>query len=163
MLKKTLLLSISITLFVITLTPSANSNTTHATPYNNPIRVYQPYTVDGDTIYIRLKEGKVKIRLSGIDCFESNNNPHIIYQIQDYGLSESEIIKKGQAATRILKNIIETNKNDIYFELTGIDKKYGRLVGVIYYKDKNGNLININEKMQKTGYCPEYIFLPKTN
>lgn len=97
--------------------------------------------------------------LEGIDCYETSANPHIKYQRAD-GLTDYEIIEKGLKAKAELLNILRSQK-DIYLELTGIDKKYGRYVGIFYYKDAKGNFVSINDKMMGTGYCPQYIYVPK--
>lgn len=51
--------------------------------------------------------------------------------------------------------------NNFNVRLTGVDKKYGRLVGIFYYKDKYNSLVDINNKMLQTGYCPRFIFKSK--
>ena len=65
----------------------------------------------------------------------------------------------GLKAKDELIKILRSNKN-IYLEITGIDRKWGRYVGIFYYKDSKGRYISINDKMLKTGYCPRYIFKP---
>lgn len=55
---------------------------------------------------------------------------------------------------------IWTKEKNVNVRLTGIDKKWGRYVGIFYYKDKSGNYVSINDKMMNTGYCPQYIFTP---
>lgn len=125
---------------------------------NNKIHVYKPETLDGDTISIILKEGSAKVRLTGIDCFESTMNDRVYYQMRKYPYSKEEILDKGKKAKNLMDGIITQNSNEIWLNITGLDKKYGRLVGIIYYKDRNGNFVNINEIMKKSGFCPVYIF-----
>lgn len=55
-----------------------------------------------------------------------------------------------------------TNK-DIYTEIIDLDKKYGRILGILYYKDRQGNFVNINNKMKDSGFCPKYVYKKKLN
>ena len=115
--------------------------------------------IDGDTVLIKTKEVNASVRLFGIDCYETHINNHINYQKTD-DITYDEIIKKGKQATIILEKILNKNK-DIYLEITGMDKKYGRLVGIIYYKNSENRLININKLMEQSGFCPAYKYKPK--
>lgn len=127
----------------------------------NPDYMIKPRIIsapDGDTIKIWTKEKNVNVRLTGIDCYETNVNSHIKKQ-RNNGMTDEQIIEAGLQAKQELLNILRSNKN-IYLELTGIDKKWGRYVGIFYYKDKSGNYVSINDKMMNTGYCPQYIFTP---
>ncbi|MBQ2645218.1 hypothetical protein IJG14_06580 [bacterium] len=83
--------------------------------------------IDGDTILIKTKEGAVSVRLSGIDCFETKMNSHIKYQKTD-SITYDEIFYLGYKGKNALEKLI-INKN-IELEITGIDKKYGRFVGI---------------------------------
>lgn len=127
----------------------------------NPNYMIKPKIIsalDGDTIKIWTKERPVSVRLTGIDCYETSVNGHIQYQ-RNKGLTDEQIIEKGLKAKDELIKILRSNKN-IYLEITGIDRKWGRYVGIFYYKDSKGRYISINDKMLKTGYCPQYIFKP---
>lgn len=115
--------------------------------------------IDGDTVKIWMKENNFNVRLTGIDCYETSPNNHIKYQRKE-NLSDEQIIEMGQKAKSALTNVLNSNPN-IYLEITGVDKKYGRIVGVFYYKDKYNNLVDINNKMLQTGYCPKFIYKSK--
>lgn len=117
--------------------------------------------IDGDTIKIWTRERPVSVRLTGIDCYETSQNGHIHYQ-RNQGLSDEEIIEKGLKAKEELLKILRSHKI-IYLELTGIDKKWGRLVGEFYFKDTNGHYTSINNEMQYTDYCKQYVFKPYTH
>ena len=82
-------------------------------------------------------------------------NPHIKYQKAD-GMSYEEIFVLGNKAKKELESLIY-NKN-IFLEITGVDRKYGRFVGILYDND-----VNINKKMLNSGLCPEYKFNAKDN
>ena len=134
---------------------AAHGNTT----FNYIIKPRIVSAPDGDTIKIWTKQTPVSVRLEGIDCYETSANPHIKYQRTE-GLTDEEIIERGLKAKAEMLKILRGHK-DIYLELRGIDKRYGRYVGIFYYIDPNGKMVNINEEMMKTGYCPKYIYAPK--
>ena len=119
--------------------------------------IIKPYilkVLDGDTILIKTKEGTASVRLTGIDCYETKMNSHIKYQKTD-DISYEEIFKRGRLAKERLENLI-SDKN-IPLEITGIDRKYGRFVGVLYSSDGK----NINKEMLKDDLCKVYVFKPK--
>ena len=112
---------------------------------------------DGDTILIRLKEGVVPVRLTGIDCSETKMNSHIYYQKNDSNTFE-QIFKEGNLAKDKLEELVIGK--DVYLELTGIDRKYGRFVGILYSSD----WVDINDLMIKNGICKKYVYKkPATN
>ena len=100
---------------------------------------------DGDTVLIKTKEGTASVRLTGIDCYETHFNSHVVYQKTEKN-SYEEIFEKGEMAKLRLEQLIK-NKN-IFLEITGMDKKYSRLVGILYTSDG----MNINKEMLKNGY-----------
>lgn len=109
---------------------------------------------DGDTILIETKEGTASVRLTGIDCYETQMNSHIKYQKTE-DISYEEIFKRGNLAKEKLEQLI-SNKN-ISIEITGIDKKYGRFTGILYSSDGK----NINKLMLENDLCNVYVFQPK--
>lgn len=128
----------------------------------NPDYMIKPRIIsapDGDTIKIWTRERPISVRLTGIDCYETSVNGHIYYQ-RNKGLSDEEIIERGLKAKEELLKILRGHK-DIYLELTGLDKKWGRFVGEFYYRDKDGSFVSINERLMAIGYCPKYVFVPR--
>ena len=109
---------------------------------------------DGDTILIKTKEGTASVRLTGIDCYETKMNSHIKYQKTD-DIFYEEIFKRGRLAKERLEKLI-SDKN-ISLEITGIDRKYGRFVGVLYSSDGK----NINKEMLKDDLCKVYVLNPR--
>ena len=110
--------------------------------------------LDGDTILIKTKEGTASVRLTGIDCYETKMNSHIKYQKTD-DISYEEIFKRGRLAKEKLEKLV-SDKN-ISLEITGIGRKYGRFVGVLYSSDGK----NINKEMLKDDLCKVYVFKPE--
>lgn len=110
--------------------------------------------IDGDTVLIKTKEGTASVRLTGIDCYETKMNSHIKYQKTD-DISYEEIFERGKLAKAKLETLILDE--NISLEITGIDRKYGRFVGVL---NSSGGK-NINKEMLKDDLCKVYVFKPK--
>lgn len=110
--KKFLLFVFSI---IFTLTPAVAE-------YNNKVHVYNPQALDGDTISITLREGRASVRLTGIDCFESKMNDRVYLQMRKNYLTKGEILDKGIKAKKILNEIISQNSDEIWLNITGIDR-----------------------------------------
>lgn len=111
---------------------------------------------DGDTVLIKTKEGTASVRLTGIDCYETHFNSHIVYQKTEQN-SYEEIFAKGEMAKLKLEQLVK-NEN-IFLEITGMNKKYSRLVGILYTSDG----MNINKEMLKNGLCMPYKYKSKTS
>ena len=127
----------------------------HSKDINSTIKPDIVKVFDGDTILIRLKEGVVPVRLTGIDCSETKMNSHIYYQKNDSNTFE-QIFKEGNLAKDKLEKLVIGK--DVYLELTGIDRKYGRFVGILYSSD----WVNINKLMLRNGVCKKYIYKKST-
>lgn len=110
--------------------------------------------IDGDTVLIKTKEGTASVRLTGIDCYETKMKSHIKYQKTD-DISYEEIFERGKLAKAKLETLILDE--NISLEITGIDRKYGRFVGVL---NSSGGK-NINKEMLKDDLCKVYVFKPK--
>lgn len=106
--------------------------------------------VDGDTIDALIDVGfdiwfKKRIRYKGVDTWESRTR----------NLEEK---KKGLAAKARNKELLEKiSSKPGYFRLKSYGLgKYGRVLGEIFIKDKEGNTININDKLIEEGHAYEY-------
>ncbi len=107
--------------------------------------------IDGDTVEIQLKETTAKVRLAGIDCFETSKIHRAYKQAYLNQISIDEVILKGCEAKCHLQHLIDAQ--NIKVEIVGIDK-YGRLLGIFY--DKNN--LNINQTLINRGICPKYVY-----
>ncbi len=106
--------------------------------------------IDGDTIEVQLRQTKAKVRLAGVDCFETSKIHRAYKQAYLNKMTIDEVIFKGYQAKGHLNNMLHGNKN-IKIKILGIDK-YGRLLGIVY----NGENRNINQVLINHGICPEY-------
>lgn len=102
---------------------------------------------DGDTISATINNEKVKIRLSGIDCYETKPNLRIYKQAYLSKMSVEEVLQRGKNSKNILQTYIDENKNNIYLKPDKMDM-YGRLLGSIFADDES-----INKYMLQNGDC----------
>ena len=85
-------------------------------------------------------------------------------QIRMWGINAPELklpdrktkTKQGAAATEHLKKLI-ADKEVIIATFKDKTEKYGRLLGVVFLKDENKQIINVNEEMVKSGHAIEYM------
>ncbi len=106
--------------------------------------------IDGDTIEVQLQQTKAKVRLAGIDCFETSKIHRAYKQAYLNKMTIDEVMFKGYQAKGHLNNMLYGNKN-IKIKILGIDK-YGRLLGIVYDSENR----NINQVLINYGICPEY-------
>ena len=110
--------------------------------------------VDGDTIYATILENKrfVIIRFADIDCLEQYiKSKRLQKQVEKYGLSRDEILKRGKIAKEKLQDILKKHEKNIWFKETPekiCKNNHNRLVGIVYAGD-----INVNEYMLNNADC----------
>ena len=106
--------------------------------------------VDGDTIDALIDVGfdiwiKKRIRYSGIDTWESRTR------------NLEEKAKGLEAKARNKELLMEVSSKPGYFRLKSFGVgKYGRVLGEIYIKDKEGKQYNINKTLISEGHA--YIY-----
>lgn len=109
--------------------------------------------LDGDTVLLDLEEKPTPIRLTGIDCFETNKIQRAYKQAYVNNLTIEEVLEKGIVAKKNLSRIIKENHSKVYFKCTGVDK-YSRLLGTIYTTENQ----DINKIMVDSGYCTKFVY-----
>lgn len=105
---------------------------------------------DGDTVKGIVNGKEVSVRLSGIDCYETSKRDRAYKQAYLNKISIEDVVKNGLESKKILANLLRNN-NNITFKTTDVDKRYNRLVGILYVGD-----INVNEYMIQKGGCLVY-------
>ena len=111
--------------------------------------------VDGDTFEAncRFRGSKIKIRVLGLDTYESHKNTHIRKQT-NHSLSIRSIILKGQTAKQCAIEIL-FNKPIILILYDRRYDVYGRLLADVYLI-KNHRFILFKDLMKKQ--CKEGVF-----
>ena len=102
--------------------------------------------VDGDTIDVNIDLGfhiwhKVRVRMLGIDTPESRTR----------NLEEKAL---GLASKARLKELLKGQKLDI--ECSKEKGKFGRVLGVVFATDKEGNRIDCNNQLCIEGHARPY-------
>ena len=102
--------------------------------------------VDGDTIDVNIDLGfsiwhKVRVRMLGIDTPESRTR----------NLEEKAL---GLASKARLKELLKGRKLDI--ECSKEKGKFGRVLGVVFATDKEGNRIDCNNQLCIEGHARPY-------
>ena len=106
--------------------------------------------VDGDTLYFKTNNKKVKCRIQHIDTPESSNNSKNKRDIQNCkNVSEKDMKAAGKSATRAARRLLILNKQYEY-EVNGKDR-YKRSICVVKLNDST-----FNEQMVLDGYAVPY-------
>ena len=106
--------------------------------------------VDGDTIDAMIDVGfniwlKKRIRFKGIDTWESRTR------------NLKEKAKGLEAKARLLELLEKVSSKPGFFRIRSYGVgKYGRLLGELFIRDKDGKDININNKLIEEGHA--YIY-----
>lgn len=107
--------------------------------------VYVTKVYDGDTITVDIDFGmdvclkNLKIRLYGID------SPELRGKDKEIGKVSRDFLKSLILKKTIVLETIKDKKG-----------KYGRYLGIVYLKDEQDNLINVNELLIKEGMAKRY-------
>ncbi len=109
--------------------------------------------LDGDTIETTTS----KIRLSGIDCYETSNRQRAYKQAYENNLTMEQVIENGKKSKESLTNLLNAHKGNIYFveNKSPTPDKYNRKLGIVY-----ATKINVNEYMLNQGGCLKYNYTP---
>lgn len=65
---------------------------------------------DGDTVLLAVDGKEIKLRLSEIDCFENKRNLRAKWQAETYGLTETEVLYRGEQSAVVLKKLWQSNQ-----------------------------------------------------
>jgi len=106
--------------------------------------------VDGDTLYFKTDNKKVKCRIEYIDTPESRDNKKNKRDISNYrGITAKDMTSAGKSATRAAKRLL-TLKKQYSYSVSGKDR-YSRSICVV----KLENSI-FNAQMISNGYAVPY-------
>jgi micrococcal nuclease len=106
--------------------------------------------VDGDTLYFKTKNKKVKCRIEYIDTPESRDNKKNKRDISNCrGITAKDMTSAGKSATRATKSLL-TLKKQYSYSVSGKDR-YGRSICVVELDDTT-----FNEQMVLNGYAVPY-------
>lgn len=143
MINKNLLLK-SIIIFILLIT-----NLTVFADTRTPIKILK--ITDGDSLEVQINRNKFKIRLIGIDCYETCKIHRAYRQAYENNISVDEVVACGKKSKEYLQQMYKDNQDkEILFDFKGVDK-YGRALGILYFDN-----VNINQKLLENGGCKKY-------
>lgn len=117
-----------------------------------PVKLFCVY--DGDTIeVINENNQKEKVRLIGIDCYETSTNNRAYKQAYENKMSIEQVVAEGVKAKLALVELFKHSKKQLYLERFNKDM-YNRTLGVLYL-----GKTNINRYMLKSGNALEYKYI----
>jgi len=106
--------------------------------------------VDGDTLYFKTNNKKVKCRIEYIDTPESRDNKKIKRDISNCrGITTEDMTSAGKSATRAAKRLL-TLKKQYTYNVNGKDR-YDRSICVVKLDNTT-----FNEQMILNGYAVPY-------
>ena len=115
--------------------------------------------VDGDTFYVDFNNNNIadkdeRVRLNGIDAFETRNNEHLNYQLNKFKFTNDELLKLGYLGKYFaIKTLLNKNVRIKYTAPYQLDN-YGRKIVSVYYG--LGYLKNFEEEILKNGLATVY-------
>ena len=113
--------------------------------------------VDGDTVYVDFNKNGLadkdeRVRLNGIDAFETHAGNHLDWQMKTYGFSRKEVLTLGYMGMEFAREKLLGNYVDVEFTAEDLNDKYGRpLVSIKYNKNKS-----FEREMLKYGFASVY-------
>lgn len=117
--------------------------------------------IDGDTVYVDFNKNGIaeqdeKVRLNGIDTFETRIRDGLKWQMNEYNLTENEALGLGYYGKEFAKK--ELLNKYVIAEYTA-DRKFDkndRKLMSLYYDCKNGYCKNYEEEVLKAGLAVVY-------
>lgn len=118
--------------------------------------------IDGDTVYVDFNDNGIaekdeKVRVNGIDTFETKLNDGLNWQMKRYNLTQDEALGLGYYGKEFAKK--ELLNNSVKAEYTAeekFDKNNRHLMSIYYSCNKNGKCKNYEEEVLKTGLATIY-------
>lgn len=118
--------------------------------------------IDGDTVYIDFNDNGIpeqneKVRINGIDTFETKLNDGLEWQMKLYGLSQDEALGLGYYGKEFAKKeLLNKPVRTEYTAVEKFDKNNRHLMSIYYNCNKNGKCKNYEEEVLKAGLATIY-------
>lgn len=94
--------------------------------------------VDGDTIDVEWFGGVARLRVIGIDCFETRPNKKLRKQAEDWNITEKRALDLGNQAKEVAEKSLLDKEVEVRFAGKKIERDaFGRLLGYVYLGDKD--------------------------
>lgn len=117
--------------------------------------------VDGDTLYIDFNknnkaEKSERVRLNGIDCFETRLNNNLNWQMKKYNLSKEDALKLGYMGKIFAKKELLEKEVIVKYSADEKTDKYNRSLVSIYYDCDKSKCKMYDEEILKEGLAVIY-------
>lgn len=118
--------------------------------------------IDGDTVYIDFNDNGIpeqneKVRINGVDTFETKLNDSLEWQMKLYGLSQDEALGLGYYGKEFAKKeLLNKSVKAEYTAEEKFDKNNRHSMSIYYNCNKNGKCKNYEEEVLKAGLATIY-------
>ena len=118
--------------------------------------------IDGDTVYVDFNDNGIaeqneKVRINGIDTFETKTGAFLDYQIKNYNLSQDEALGLGYYGKEFAKKeLLNKYVKAEYTAKEKFDKNNRHLMSIYYDCNKNGICKNYEQEVLKAGLATVY-------
>ena len=118
--------------------------------------------IDGDTVYIDFNHNGIaekdeKVRINGIDTFETKTGAFLDYQIKNYNLTQDEALVLGYYGKEFAKKeLLNKYVKAEYTAKEKFDKNNRHLMSIYYDCNKNGKCKNYEQEILKAGLAAVY-------
>lgn len=118
--------------------------------------------IDGDTVYVDFNDNGIaeqneKVRINGIDTFETKTGAFLDYQIKNYNLSQDEALGLGYYGKEFAKKeLLNKYVKAEYTAKEKFDKNNRHLMSIYYDCNKNGKCKNYEQEVLKAGLATVY-------
>ena len=118
--------------------------------------------IDGDTVYVDfnnngIPEQNEKVRINGIDTFETKLNDGLEWQMKLYNLTQDEALGLGYYGKEFAKKeLLNKSVKAEYTAEEKFDKNNRHLMSIYYDCNKNGKCKNYEEEVLKAGLATIY-------
>ena len=118
--------------------------------------------IDGDTVYIDFNDNGIpeqdeKVRINGIDTFETKLNDGLNWQMKLYNLTKDEALGLGYYGKEFAKKeLLNKSVKAEYTAEEKFDKNNRHLMSIYYDCNKNGKCKNYEEEVLKAGLATIY-------
>ena len=113
--------------------------------------------IDGDTVYIDFNDNGIpeqneKVRINGIDTFETKLNDGLDWQMKLYNLTQDEALGLGYYGKEFAKKeLLNKSVKAEYTAEKKFDKNNRHLMSIYYNCNKNGKCKNYEQEVLKAG------------
>ena len=118
--------------------------------------------IDGDTVYIDFNDNGIpeqneKVRINGIDTFETKLNDSLNWQMKLYNLTQDEALGLGYYGKEFAKKaLLNKPVKAEYTAKEKFDKNNRHLMSIYYNCNKNGKCKNYEQEVLKAGLATIY-------